>query len=327
MIAACPKCRTRYRVDAARLGAEGLRLRCTSCQTVFRARAPVRPAPGSEAPRPAPEQPAPRDRRRLVLVGDPDAAGAKATCELLEAAGLETVSAHDGVEALLTLQRTLPRAVVLDAGLPRMLGSEICELVKRNESLRSTWVVLVGANDPQPHRRPPGSPYGADAHVERPELPQALLPVLSGFGLPVQPPGPGTEPTLAAPPAEQSVTPAPQPAPRPEPPRQAAPASTPTAPVTSVGAPPVPSADEGEELDELRAKAERLARIIVSDIVLYNEQKFAAAVAGGDVLRSMAAELDEGRALLAGRIDEGVRGTRDFVADELLRVARSRGAS
>ncbi|MGI9591381.1 MAG: zinc-ribbon domain-containing protein, partial [Myxococcota bacterium] len=46
MIAGCPKCSARYRIDAAKLGAEGARLRCTQCEAVFR----VTPPPTLETP-------------------------------------------------------------------------------------------------------------------------------------------------------------------------------------------------------------------------------------------------------------------------------------
>ncbi|NNL65406.1 MAG: histidine kinase, partial [Myxococcales bacterium] len=36
MIAACPECRTQFRVDPQRLSGEGVRLRCTRCETIFR---------------------------------------------------------------------------------------------------------------------------------------------------------------------------------------------------------------------------------------------------------------------------------------------------
>jgi hypothetical protein len=85
-------------------------------------------------------------------------------------------------------------------------------------------------------------------------------------------------------------------------------------------------ADLAGGVDEAIAKAERLARIIVSDIVLYNDEKFAAAVAAGNVVEALEGELEEGRALFRGRIEPGVRETRDFLSEELLRVARTRGA-
>ena len=98
----------------------------------------------------------------------------------------------------------------------------------------------------------------------------------------------------------------------------------PAAPARAPAAAPVvqPRADEG--LDEQRAKAERLARIIVSDIVLYNEEKFAAAARAGNVLAALGPDLEEGRALFRERIDARVRAERDYLADELQRVARAR---
>ena len=100
-----------------------------------------------------------------------------------------------------------------------------------------------------------------------------------------------------------------------------APAVQPPAPVAAV---PEPAASDPAIADEI-AKAERLARIIVSDVVLYNEAKFTAALRSGHVARAMDADLEEGRALFRQRIDARVREMRDFLAEELLRVARSRG--
>ena len=36
MIIACPNCEARYRIDDARVGSPGARLRCARCQTLFR---------------------------------------------------------------------------------------------------------------------------------------------------------------------------------------------------------------------------------------------------------------------------------------------------
>ena len=50
MIAGCPKCSARYRVDADRVGADGAKLRCTKCSAVFLVRAPKAAAEsGAEA--------------------------------------------------------------------------------------------------------------------------------------------------------------------------------------------------------------------------------------------------------------------------------------
>ena len=45
MIAACPKCQARYRIEREKIGEAGVRLRCSRCESVFRVRAPAdRPA-------------------------------------------------------------------------------------------------------------------------------------------------------------------------------------------------------------------------------------------------------------------------------------------
>jgi predicted Zn finger-like uncharacterized protein len=337
MIAACPKCGARYRIDPARLRAEGVRLRCSKCEAVFRIMPPVqerRPAPVQQ-PVASPETAAPRskeERRRLVLVADAEVEAGKLLVNTLAGWGLEPVLVHDGVEALLTIQRILPRVVILDAGLPRMFGFQICELMKRNESLRSIRVVLVGAIYHQDrYRRPPSQLYGADAYVERPQLPEALRPILRGFGLDVR----GAVPGPAAPevPPEVSAPPRPaggaaEPAPPPEAPAMpppVAPAPAPVAPSPPPASVQMPQAAADAAPDVAVADAERLARIIVSDIVLYNPEKFEAGIRDGNVLEVLEAEMEEGRSHFEQRVELRVRESRDFLAEEIVRVARLRG--
>ena len=103
---------------------------------------------------------------------------------------------------------------------------------------------------------------------------------------------------------------------------------SPRAPVAAARTAPAPPetpplADPA--LADAVAKAERLARIVVSDIVLYNQDRFAEAVRAGNVLAAFAADLDEGQGLLRERVEARVREHRDFLRDELLRVAKARG--
>ena len=201
MIAACPKCGARYRIERGKLRAEGTRLRCSRCEAVFRVSPPQQAereprdaipvaddrsrAACARARGAAPGE-ADAERERLVLVADAEVEAGKAIASALVDGGLQPVLVHDGVEAILTIQRTLPRAVVLDAGLPKMFGFQVCELMKRNESLRHIQVVLVGAiHHRDRYRRAPSEIYGADAYLERHQLRENLLETLRGFGLPV----------------------------------------------------------------------------------------------------------------------------------------------
>ncbi len=384
MIAACPKCQTRYRVEPEKLGPDGARLRCSQCSAVFRVRLPASPSaegagsleatprsepsraseapsvpsdptraaavpggvahdpPGAEAASavlrsdardgepPSAEGPH-FDRSRLVLVAHPNADACKRIAEALECEGLQVLVAHDGVEAILSIQRALPRAVVLDAALPKMFGFQICELIKRNESLRVTHVCLMGAiHRDDRYRRSPNEIYGADFYIEGASLLSALTEWLGrvGFELPSRRSAQIPEPTLARPleaPRMQGPSDVPQArVATGDPAAPAAPRSVAQTPKSQ----PVTLGRVGVSADPLaaaRAQAERLARIIVSDIVLYNEGKFSAAVRSGGVLEAMRDELQEGRALFRERIDAQVRDERDFLADELVRVARGRG--
>jgi predicted Zn finger-like uncharacterized protein len=334
MIAACPKCEARYRVDEAKVGPDGARLRCARCSAVFRVRAPGLPAassgrppvvestpsiasaPSARAPRQAPaavvEPAVEYDRERLVVVADPKDDSGKGTASALASWGLQTILVHDGVEAMLAIQRSLPRVVVLDAALPKMYGFQVCEIVKRNESLRHIKVILVGAiHNRDRYRRPPTDLYGADVYLEQPDLPDGLLDAMVQFGLEVAAdrsrPAPSKAPAAAA--VVERAAPVRQPA------TQAArPVARPA---------PAPAPDDG--LAAEREKADRLARIVVSDIVLYQGDKFGEAIRAGNLLAALDSEIEEGRNFFRQRINETVRNERDHLIDELMRVARERG--
>ena len=90
----------------------------------------------------------------------------------------------------------------------------------------------------------------------------------------------------------------------------------------AAGTQKAPQRREPVSSDSEVANAERLARIIVSDIVLYNEAKFAKAVASGDVVAAMGAELDEASMLFNQRIPKSLRANRDFLVEELRKRAK-----
>jgi len=309
MIAACPKCRARYRVDADRLSPEGVRLRCAKCQTVFRVRSPRETpvaSPAGGPPQTGAE--AEVDRERLIVIADPDIEAGKRTFSGLASWGLQPVLVHDGVEALLTIQRMLPRAALLAAELPKMHAFQICEMVKRNESLRATKLAIIAAaGGGERHRTASHELYGADAYLEESELSEQLGPVLSGFGYAI---------SRSAPPRE----------PAPAPDEVGTPAASP--PNSQAGQPVTPAGRGGEDdgLAACRSQAERLARVIVSDILLYHPAQFDAGLASGQLAQALDAPIAEGRGFFAQRVDPRVRDERDYILEELERVARERVA-
>ena len=241
--------------------------------------------------------------------------------------------AADGVEAMLEIQRKLPRAVVLSAELPKMFGFQICEILKRNASLQRTWVVLVGAiHHPDRYRREADELYGADAYLEEPRPAGRPPPAArqgrrrarrgrSCAGVGAAAAAPVAAPRVEAPAPRPAARPAPQPAMRAAR-RRRRPGSAAARARARAGR-AAPATHDG--LEEERAKAERLARIIVSDIVLYNEEHFTAAARAGNVLEALSADLPKAARCSASASIARVRGERDHLRDELLRIAKLRG--
>jgi predicted Zn finger-like uncharacterized protein len=288
MIAECPECAARYRVDDAKIGARGARIRCAKCSTVFRIEGPASPGPSPASTRPDPV-PAADERRhdpdRLVVVATDREAPASALVSALEAWGLQPLRVSDGAEAMLVIQRHGPRAVILDARLPGMNGLQICEVVKRNKSLRAISIVLM-ADPADSQALADLGPFGADAERGWGDEIGDLLELLGDFGLPVQ-------------------------------------SAAPAAPARSdAGRDPRPAAADG--LDEERAKAERLSRVVISDLVLYQGEAFDRANRSGTLAKGFQTDLAEGRRLLADRVDPRVLEERDHLLEELMRVAEDR---
>lgn len=280
MIAGCPHCQSRYRIAREEIGPRGSRLRCTSCDCVFRVQAPPLQATNLGAP----------TGRVLLVEADPEIA--RRVEAYLESWGVGVDRAHDGADALLRLFRGCPTLAILGGRLPGVSAPVLCEVARRAGVLDADRLVRVRSLD-----EPAAAPeFEAAITLDVGDLPEALAPVLRALGC--QEPKPEPEPVQVAPQPSPVAIEAPAPS-------------------------PAPTGDADGDDPEIAA-AERLARIIVSDIILYNEDKFARAAQAGNLVESLKPELDEGLELFRRRIPEQVRARRDFVIEELERRAGSR---
>lgn len=271
---------------------------------------PTAPAPAAPAAAAAPTA---QGQGRLVLVAHDDAEVRTGMVQALEAAGFTTAAADNGVDALAVIQRQRPRVAVLDVTLPKVFGFEICEIVRRDPELADVRLLLIAAiYDRNRYKRPPQQLYGADDYIEKPDVPGglvakigALLAGASGkgaaFGGGAIPGGlpTGAAAASAAPAPAPVDAPAPAAAPTPAP----APAPAPTPAAAPAGAAVPTATDLGLNEDEFK-RVRRLARTIVSDIVLYNQDKVEAGVRTGDLPGALADELKEGRQLFAERLGQ-----------------------
>ena len=304
MIAACPQCQTRFRLAREKIGPQGARIRCSQCQTVFRVQSPdvagvltpaeARPSPVAAMPSPTPVKPLPPLARAVIAEADPELS--KGIAELLAQWRIASEIVEDGGDALLQILRSPPQLAILGAGLASLSAPKLSEIVRRSPPLAGVKLVHVAVA-----AEPPNSGYEADAMIEPADLPTRLGAILELLGIGAKPVSAAAKLALARVPAPTLAATAP--------PATMAPARP---------ARPVPSSDPDI------AAAERLARIAVSDVILYNEPKFAAAIAAGNVMKALAVELEEARQHFNSRVSPILRQNRDFLREELERRAALR---
>ena len=132
-------------------------------------------APSAAAP--GPTEPVRAAGRRVLIVDDSED-GAESLAMLLEFGGHETYKAHDGIEALEAAERLRPDAVLLDIGLPRLNGYEVCRRIRQTPwGKQLTLVALTGWGQDEDRDR--SREAGFDAHMVKPVDFDALLKLLA----------------------------------------------------------------------------------------------------------------------------------------------------
>ena len=92
--------------------------------------------------------------------------------ELLQNNGYVTQSAYSGTEAILYLERQIPRAVILDLMLPGMTGEELLAKIKEMDS---DIAVIIASAKEDVHTRVDLLRAGADDYVVKPFDTEELL--------------------------------------------------------------------------------------------------------------------------------------------------------
>lgn len=309
MIVACPSCRAKFRIDETKIKPPGVRLRCARCQSLFAVRKRVIESPAASVPAASAGSTAGGSARR-ILVAHAKHAICATMSGLLEKESFEVVTAQDGVDALMKIQREQPAAVIIDAALPKMYGFELCEFLKRNESLCNIKVLLVEAVHNQGrYKRTAENLYGADDVLEEQEIGESLVtklhrllsgsPETSGNGErggEAQPAPAKSGPLETSSPFEEDPGAHSQ---------------------TRVEVPPRRETTVDDPHAEERERACRLARIIVSDIALYNPERFEQGIRSGQLANLVRDELEEGYKLFRKRIKAPVAGECDFIREAL----------
>jgi hypothetical protein len=157
---------------------------------------------------------------------------------------------------------------------------------------------------------------------------------------PPPPPPPVAAPSPSPTPAEEvAAAPPPEPVPAAAADPAPAPASVP-APTVSIGREVVPPSDVegpgwafagsrrgGSDLEHAHEEAKRLARLLVSELQLYNEEEIDEGRRQGNVYRYLKEHIDKSRMLYEERVDDRLRQTTDYFREELVKSLAGGDAS
>ena len=300
--------------------------------------APAAPRPAAPAaPRPAaPAAPAAPATKPLatgpykpktpslgtVLVADSDDAFLKHIAKLLLQDSFTVYLAHDGAVAMELMKSKVPQAAIVDVGLPKIFGFEIAEMTKQDPALKDkVKIILLGSvYEKDRYRRQPQSFYGADEYIEKHHDGPVIMQKVRKLVL--------NEPEPTPPAPAEEVAPAPvSPAPPPAPAARPAPAPAPAAPAPAPrpAAPPAPGAAPTPD-DPAHQKAARLARTIISDILLYNPEQVVRGIKEGNVYELLAKDIEDGSKHYNSRVAESIRAQRNYFKEAFeAMIAKKKG--
>jgi len=240
-----------------------------------------------------------------VLVAHDDQRLRESAMTVARSHGYEVVGVADGDSVRILLHsQPVPVALVVDVALPRVAAYELCEEIAC-ENLSTVVILIASVFSKTAYKRRPTSLYGAQDYVEQHHIVDQLGPKL-----------------------ERALTTAPDGPSSPIPHHHL----TQTAQHRALRI-----QEAGEERLAFRyrdraggfERAERLARLIVADVLLYCGDEVAqwrAAGAGGAIPTALADDLDEGRRLFELRVPAEIAGARDFIGDALSALLAGPGA-
>jgi hypothetical protein len=149
--------------------------------------------------------------------------------------------------------------------------------------------------------------------------PTFSMPSADEFNTPA--PRPAQAPPLAPPPPPVAAPPAPAPAASPAPaaPDETSRPSTQYVPPSGVGRNPLFGGSQSEDAKK-HDEARRFARLLVSEIKLYNEAKVEQGRKNRDLYERLKEDIDRSRQMYDERIADDVRKTSNYFYDELVRI-------
>jgi two-component system alkaline phosphatase synthesis response regulator PhoP len=96
------------------------------------------------------------------------------TLEDFEDRGVDLLVANDGAEGWKLAQDEHPDLILLDVMLPKLSGYEVCQRIKRDETLSDIHVIMLTAKGQEVDRER-GQEVGANEYVTKPFDPDDII--------------------------------------------------------------------------------------------------------------------------------------------------------
>jgi signal transduction histidine kinase len=147
------------------------------------------PVPGEATTSPAPAEAiaaAPTVAERRILIVDDNKDSAASLAMLLEMAGNTVREAHDGLAAVEAAEEFRPDLMLLDIGLPKLDGLEVCRRIRSMPWGRDVRIVALSGWGQDADRRK-SREAGFDHHLLKPVNYPDLARLLNAFDAPRQP--------------------------------------------------------------------------------------------------------------------------------------------
>jgi predicted Zn finger-like uncharacterized protein len=281
----CPRCKAQNTFNPDKLTQSGERIVCSDCNSPFLIKQKSSAKQTEEA----------RDR---VMVANPNPHFCSAIKDFLSGRNFDVIIAKDGGDAMQFLEIKIPDVALVDVALPGMYGFELCDFIKNSEKLKDIKVILLASiYDKTRYKRMPNSIYGADDYIEIHHIPDQLVQKINNLlgkdinsgGSPVKVQAREFEVVIMD---EERLS----------------------EKVKDMAAQDIKvEMAAGGGKGNAQEEAMRLARIIISDIILYNQETVEKGIKEGNLLELLKDDIKEGVAYYVKRAPAEVRKNTTFL--------------
>lgn len=349
MPAICPKCNAVLQLEQFPIKRD-VQMNCNSCSTSLTISLVVslgEETKTPEAPQPSEEANVVGSGPKIVTLVEGDASN-EMIREILSTNGYSVIGVPDVRKVFEFVKIQKPEVVIVDVGIPEFLGFQISEKLKKDPLLENIGVLLLASiHNTTKYKREPDSLYGADDYIERHHIQDLLVPKIQAIikkresigGVKKDSPdkSQNIQPTTTS--SSKSIEAI-------EPQKaevmekalsieqvfdsmleEERSADKVQSSASDVKGPTVgePNSMVGEPAAHEAAK--RLARIIVSDIALYNQKAVEEGVRNGTFFEVLSDDISEGQKLYDTRIPDDIRSSTNYFKDSILNFIDKKKAS